>query len=67
MNLRNIVSAILAVIAAYFILQFAWWLLKVTFSVALGILSFGITLILVAVIAIPLYLVIRNKLGARRS
>jgi hypothetical protein len=67
MNLRNIVSAILAVIAAYFVLQFVWWLLKIVFSIALGILSFGITLILVAVIAIPLYMVIKNQLGTRRS
>jgi ABC-type glycerol-3-phosphate transport system permease component len=67
MNLRTIISAILAVVAAYFLLQFAWWLLKVAFSIALGILSFGITLVLVAVIAIPLYMVIKNQLGTSRS
>jgi len=58
MNLKNILAVVLSLIAAYFVLKVLWWLLSAAFTIALGVLQ----IVVLLVIAVPLYALIRSKL-----
>jgi hypothetical protein len=58
MDIKKILAVVLALVGGYFLLKALWWLLGMVFSVVFVLFQ----IILVAVIAVPLYLFIRRKL-----
>lgn len=58
MDIKKILAVALALVGGYFLLKALWWLLGMVFSVVFVLFQ----IILVAVIAVPLYLLIRRKL-----
>ncbi|RPI67778.1 MAG: hypothetical protein EHM43_06635 [Ignavibacteriae bacterium] len=58
MDIKKILAVALALVGGYFLLKALWWLLGLVFSVVFVLLQ----VVLVAVIAVPIYLLIRRKL-----
>ena len=58
MNIKNILSWILAIVAGYFLIKILWWMLGVAFSIAISVIQ----IVFVLILAAPLYLIIRRKL-----
>lgn len=58
MDIKKIIAVVLALVGGYFLLKFLWWLLGLVFSVVFVLLQ----IVLVAAIAVPIYLLIRRKL-----
>lgn len=58
MDIKKILAVVLALVGGYFLLKVVWWLLGAVFSVVFVLFQ----IILVAVIAVPLYFIIRQKL-----
>ncbi|MCX6140906.1 MAG: hypothetical protein NTX15_08790 [Candidatus Kapabacteria bacterium] len=58
MNFKKILAIILALAIGYFVLKVAWWLIRNVFSLALDLIG----LILIVMIAAPIYIIIRKKL-----
>ncbi len=56
--MKKILAVILALGAAWVVLKVFWWVARHAFSLALDIVG----LILLLVIAVPIYLIIRRKL-----
>lgn len=58
MNLRKLIAIILAVAVGYVTIKVAWWVVRHAFSLAIDIMG----LVLIVIIAIPLYYIFRSKL-----
>jgi len=58
MNMKNILSWVLAIVAGYFLIKILWWMLGVAFAVAISVIQ----IVFVLILAAPLYLIIRRKL-----
>jgi len=59
--MKKAISIILALVAAFFILKIAWWLLGIAFSIAMLVVQ----IVVIAAIAVPLYMIIQRKLLSR--
>lgn len=58
MNIKNILSWVLAIVAGYFLIKIFWWIISAAFSIALSVIQ----IVFILVLAAPLYLIIRRKL-----
>ena len=58
MNIKNILSWVLAIVAGYFLIKILWWMLGVAFTSAISVIQ----IVFVLILAAPLYLIIRRKL-----
>lgn len=58
MNIKNILSWVLAIVAGYFLIKILWWILGVAFSIAISVIQ----IVFILILAAPLYLIIRRKL-----
>ena len=61
MNFKTILAVILALGIGYIVLKVLWWVMRNVFSLALDLMG----LVLIAMIAVPIYIVIRKKLLTR--
>jgi hypothetical protein len=60
--MKKILAVILSLGAAYIVLNVTWWILVKLFSLAFTVITIMAVGILTAVIAVPIYLIIRRKL-----
>lgn len=58
MNIKNILSWVLAIVAGYFLIKIFWWILGTAFSIAITLFQ----IVFILILAAPLYLIIRRKL-----
>ena len=58
MNIKNILSWVLAIVAGYVLIKILWWIISAAFSVVLSVIQ----IVFVLILAAPLYLIIRRKL-----
>ena len=58
MNFKKILAIILALVVGYVIFKVLWWILRHAFALAFDLVG----LALIAMIAVPIYFVIRAKL-----
>ena len=58
MNFKKILAIILALAIGYIVLKVLWWIVRHAFALALDLMGF----VLIALIAVPIYFVIRAKL-----
>jgi len=58
MNLKNILSWTLAIVAGYFLIKVLWWILGLAFSIAITVIQ----IVFILFLAFPLYIIIRRKL-----
>ncbi len=56
--MKKILAAILALIAAFFILKAAMWLFRLAFTLAIDVVQ----VLLVLIIALPVYVIISRRL-----
>ncbi len=61
MNFKTILAIILSLAIGYVVLKVLWWIVRNVFSLALDLMG----LVLIAMIAVPIYIVIRKKLLTR--
>ena len=58
MNIKNILSWVLAIVAGYFLIKIAWWIISAAFTIAISVIQ----IVFILILAAPLYLIIRRKL-----
>jgi hypothetical protein len=58
MNFKKILAIILALAAGYILFKVFWWIIRHAFSLAFDLMG----LVLIAMIAVPIYFIIRAKL-----
>lgn len=56
--IKRILSAALALIAAFIILKVLWWIIRSSFFIAISIFE----IIILVIIALPIYVIISRKL-----
>lgn len=56
--MKKILAVILSLVAAWLLIKVAWWIVRHAFSLAFDLVG----IILMIVIAAPIYLIIRRKL-----
>lgn len=56
--MKNILAAIIAIVLAYFAISAFWWLLSFGFTLMWSLAK----VIVVLIIALPLYIIVRRKL-----
>lgn len=56
--MKKIFAIVLSLVAAWLILAVVWWLVRNIFSLAMDLMG----LVLVALVAVPIYVLIRRKL-----
>ncbi|MBC8125125.1 MAG: hypothetical protein H7X70_05275 [Candidatus Kapabacteria bacterium] len=61
MNFKTIIAIILSLAIGYIVLKVLWWIVRNVFSLALDLMG----LVLIAMIAVPIYIIIRKKLLTR--
>jgi len=58
MNIKKILAVIFSLAIGYVVLKVLWWIMRNVFSLALDLMG----LVLIAMIAVPIYIFIRKKL-----
>ncbi|MEI6089899.1 MAG: hypothetical protein WCR42_05580 [bacterium] len=58
---KTVLSWIIAVVIAYFVIKLLFYSLGVAFFLAFTFIKFIIVIVLLAIIAVPLYAIIRRK------
>ncbi len=58
MNIKTILAVIFSLAIGYVVLKVLWWIMRNVFALALDLMG----LVLIAMIAVPIYIFIRKKL-----
>ena len=58
MNIKTILAVIFSLAIGYVVLKVLWWIMRTVFALALDLMG----LVLIAMIAVPIYIFIRKKL-----
>ena len=58
MNIKTILAVIFSLAIGYVVLKVLWWIMRNVFALALDLMG----LVLIAIIAVPIYIFIRKKL-----
>ena len=58
MNIKPILAVIFSLAIGYVVLKVLWWIMRNVFALALDLMG----LVLIAMIAVPIYIFIRKKL-----
>jgi len=59
--MKKVISIVVAIVAAFIVLKIGWWLLWSAFSIAMTIFQ----IVLVAIIALPIYVILQRKVFNR--